>query len=72
METLQVLNHLPASPVELHLLIEDLENRPGFVGDSFKRGEEKQTEFLKLISKYSGKEVTAVDSQDREDNMEEE
>ncbi|KAL3790439.1 hypothetical protein ACHAWO_007129 [Cyclotella atomus] len=72
METLQVLNHLPASPVELHLLIEDLENRPGFVGDSFKRGEEKQTEFLKLISKYSGKEVTAVDSQDREDDMEEE
>ena len=50
-EILQVLNHLPSSLVELHLLIEDLENRPGFVG------EEKQEEFLKLIFEYSGKEI---------------
>lgn len=71
METLQVLNHLPTSPVELHLLIEDLENRPGFVGDSVKSGDEKQAEFLKLISKYSGKEVTGVDGQDGDHEMEE-
>ena len=61
-EILQVLNHLPSSLVELHLLIEDLENRPGFVG------EEKQADFLKLISEYSGKEV---DGAGEEEGMEE-
>lgn len=71
MEVLQVLNHLPTSPVELHLLIEDLENRPGFVGDSVKSGEEKQAEFLKLISEYSGKEVIGIDGQNEGDEMKE-
>eukprot|EP00804_Cyclotella_cryptica_P000877 CCRYP_001104-RA/>CCRYP_001104-RA protein AED:0.24 eAED:0.24 QI:0/0/0.33/1/0/0/3/222/183 len=48
-ETLQVLNHLPTSPVELHLLVEDLENRPGFAADSVHSAEEKQMQFLKFI-----------------------
>jgi len=70
-EVLQVLNHLPTSPVELHLLIEDLENRPGFVGDSNKSGEEKQLELLKLISQYSGKEVSYIAvNEEKRDRME--
>lgn len=61
-ETLQVLNHLPTSLVELHLLIEDLEKR---VPD-----EEKQMEFLKLICQYSGREVDEQE-ESTEDDMEE-
>ena len=60
-ETLQVLNHLPTSLVELHLLIEDLEKR---VPD-----EEKQMEFLKLICQYSGWEVD--EQEESTDDMEE-
>ena len=60
-ETLQVLNHLPTSLVELHLLIEDLEKR---VPD-----EEKQMEFLKLICQYSGREVD--EQEESTDDMEE-
>ncbi len=60
-ETLQVLNHLPTSLVELHLLIEDLEKR---VPD-----EEKQMEFLKLICQYSGREVE--EQEESTDDMEE-
>jgi hypothetical protein len=67
-ETLQVLNHLPTSLVELHLLIEDLENRPGFAADSQNSGEEKQMQFLKLISEYSGRAVGA--DAEEEDEME--
>lgn len=59
-ETLQVLNHLPTSLVELHLLIEDLEKR---IPD-----EEKQMEFLRLLSQYSGREVEeAVDGDEEEE-----
>ena len=67
-ETLQVLNHLPTSLVELHLLIEDLEKRIP--------EEEKQMGFLRLLSQYSGREVSVAAGSDEEeeeanDNMEE-
>ena len=60
-ETLQVLNHLPTSLVELHLLIEDLEKRIP--------EEEKQMEFLRLLSQYSGRDVeeAAGDEEEEED-----
>ncbi|KAL3804901.1 hypothetical protein HJC23_006673 [Cyclotella cryptica] len=70
-ETLQVLNHLPTSPVELHLLVEDLENRPGFAADSVHSAEEKQMQFLKFISGYSGREVEGADAEDEGEEMEE-
>lgn len=69
-ETLQVLNHLPTSLVELHVLIEDLENRPGLSYEGVEgSGEEKQTKFLEMISQFVGKEVdgTAVDREGEED-----
>ena len=69
-ETLQVLNHLPTSLVELHVLIEDLENRPGLSYEGVEgSGEEKQTKFLEMISQFVGKEVdgTAVDGEGEED-----
>lgn len=50
-ETLQVLNHLPTSLVEVHLLIEDIEKREHL--DS----EEKQMEFLRTISHFSGRPI---------------
>ena len=50
-ETLQVLNHLPTSLVEVHLLIEDVEKREHL--DS----EEKQMEFLRTISHFSGRPI---------------
>lgn len=50
-ETLQVLNHLPTSLVEIHLLIEDIEKREHL--DS----EEKQMEFLRTISHFSGRPI---------------
>ncbi len=67
-ETLQVLNHLPTSLVELHLLIEDLEKRIP--------EEEKQMEFLRLLAQYSGMDVeeAAGDGDEEEegaDDMEE-
>ena len=62
-ETLQVLNHLPTSLVELHLLIEDLEKR---IPD-----EEKQMDFLRLISQYSGREVEEAAGEEETDDMEE-
>ncbi len=69
-ETLQVLNHLPTSLVELHLLVEDLEKRIP--------EEEKQMEFLRLLAQYSGMDVEeAADGEEEDeeegadDNMEE-
>jgi len=50
-ETLQILNHLPTSLVEVHLLIEDIEKREQL--DT----EEKQLEFLRTIAKFSGRTV---------------
>ena len=61
-ESLQVLNHLPTSLVELHLLIEDLEKRIP--------EEEKQLEFLRMLSQYSGREVEAADEGDEEEEEE--
>lgn len=58
-ESLQILNHLPTSLVELHLLIEDLEKRIP--------EEEKQMEFLRMLSQYSGREVEAADDGDEEE-----
>ena len=66
-ETLQVLNHLPSSLVELHLLIEDIESRQGFVGDEHISGEEKQEEFLSLIARYSGSREAVGDLQGNEE-----
>jgi hypothetical protein len=63
-ETLQVLNHLPTSLVELHLLIEDLEKRIP--------EEEKQMEFLRMLSQYSGREVAEAAAGDEEEDEEEE
>mmetsp|Transcript_21734 Transcript_21734/g.35851 ORF Transcript_21734/g.35851 Transcript_21734/m.35851 type:complete len:179 (-) Transcript_21734:363-899(-) len=60
-ETLQVLNHLPTSLVELHLLIEDLEKRIP--------EEEKQMEFLRLLSQYSGREVEEADEEEETNDM---
>ena len=48
-EILQLLNHLPTSLVELHLLIDDLEKREHL------DEEEKQMELLQLISQFAGK-----------------
>ena len=48
METLQILNHLPTSLVELHLLIDDLEKREHLDED------EKQLKLLRLISQFAG------------------
>jgi hypothetical protein len=50
-ETLQILNHLPTSLVEVHLMIEDLEGRERL------NDEGKQLEFLGMISEFSGKPV---------------
>lgn len=61
-ETLQILNHMPTSLVELHLLIEDIEKREAL------DDEEKQTDFLKLISEFSGRPVeTGGDGEEDED-----
>lgn len=49
-ETLQLLNHLPTTLVELHLLIDDLERREHLDED------EKQLKLLRLISQFTGKE----------------
>ncbi|KAL7435038.1 hypothetical protein ACHAXM_004411 [Skeletonema potamos] len=60
-ETLQVLNHLPTSLVELHLLIEDLEKRIP--------EEEKQMDFLRMLSQYSGKEVVEAAAGDDDEEV---
>lgn len=49
-ETLQILNHLPTSLVELHLLIGDLERREHLDED------DKQLKLLRLISQFAGEE----------------
>lgn len=50
-EILQLLNHLPTSLVELHVLIDDLEKREHL------DEEEKQSELLQLISQFTGKKT---------------
>ena len=50
-ETLQIINHLPTSLVEMHLLVEDLEGRDQL------NDEGKQLEFLRMISEFSGRPV---------------
>ena len=44
-ETLQILNHMPTLPVEIHLMIEDLTSR---------LSDDDQNNLLRLISEYSG------------------
>jgi hypothetical protein len=50
-ETLQIINHLPTSLVEVHLLIEDLEGRDQL------NDEGKQLEFLRMVSEFSGRPI---------------
>jgi len=57
-ETLQILNHLPTSLVEVHLLIEDIEKREQL--DT----EEKQLEFLRTIAEFSGRTVEEGGAED--------
>ncbi len=45
-ETIQILNHLPTLPVEIHLMIEDLTGR---------LSDDQQTSLLQLISDNSGR-----------------
>mmetsp|Transcript_40491 Transcript_40491/g.69051 ORF Transcript_40491/g.69051 Transcript_40491/m.69051 type:complete len:194 (-) Transcript_40491:796-1377(-) len=54
-ETLQIINHLPSSLVEVHLLIEDIEKRGNL------EEEEKHTQFLRLISEFSGVQIEEGD-----------
>mmetsp|Transcript_35029 Transcript_35029/g.74736 ORF Transcript_35029/g.74736 Transcript_35029/m.74736 type:complete len:188 (+) Transcript_35029:240-803(+) len=74
-ETLQVINHLPTSLVEVHLLIEDIEKRENL------DDEDKQTQLLRLVSKFSGRlveeggggdEEGEEDDDDGGENMDEE
>jgi len=57
-ETLQVLNHFPTSLVDVHLLIEDVENRAPL------NDEEKQSGFLRLVSEFSGRPAEVCDGED--------
>mmetsp|Transcript_7264 Transcript_7264/g.13545 ORF Transcript_7264/g.13545 Transcript_7264/m.13545 type:complete len:207 (-) Transcript_7264:209-829(-) len=60
-ETLQIINHLPTSLVEVHLLIEDIEKREHL------DEEEKQLQFLRVVSKYSGRPVEEGSEDDDEE-----
>lgn len=51
-EILQILNHMPSEPVEIHLMIEDLMSR---------MDEEKQNILLQLISEYSNRQNGAME-----------
>ena len=59
-ETLQILNHLPTSLVEVHLLLEDIEKREQL--DT----EEKQLDFLRTIAEFSGRTVEEGGDEDAE------
>ena len=50
-EVLKTLNHLPTTLVEVHLLIEDIDKREEL------NDEEKQSDFLRLVAKFSGRQV---------------
>ncbi len=51
-ETLQIVNLMPTTPVEIHLMIEDLANR---------LNEEEQGKLTELISQYAGTVPTSVE-----------
>ncbi|KAL7529992.1 hypothetical protein ACHAXR_004572 [Thalassiosira sp. AJA248-18] len=64
-ETLQIINHLPTSPVEVHLLIEDIEKRENL------DDEDKQSQFLRYVSEFSGRPVEDGGGDDDEGEDEE-
>jgi hypothetical protein len=50
-ETLQIMNHLPTTLVEVHLLIDELDEREQL------NDEGKQMELLTIISEFSGRPI---------------
>jgi RNA polymerase Rpb4. len=54
-EILQILNHMPSEPVEIHLMIEDLMSR---------MDEEKQSKLLQLISEYSNRQNGTMEEEE--------
>mmetsp|Transcript_11306 Transcript_11306/g.21153 ORF Transcript_11306/g.21153 Transcript_11306/m.21153 type:complete len:199 (-) Transcript_11306:106-702(-) len=54
-EILQILNHMPSEPVEIHLMIEDLMSR---------MDEEKQNNLLQLIGEYSNPQEAATEEEE--------
>ena len=58
-ETLQIMNLMPKEPVEIHLMIEELQNR-------FE--EDRQQELLDIIAKYYKKEEAEEQYEESEEN----
>eukprot|EP00558_Chaetoceros_sp_UNC1202_P006004 CAMPEP_0197233366 /NCGR_PEP_ID=MMETSP1429-20130617/1436_1 /TAXON_ID=49237 /ORGANISM="Chaetoceros sp., Strain UNC1202" /LENGTH=200 /DNA_ID=CAMNT_0042691593 /DNA_START=205 /DNA_END=807 /DNA_ORIENTATION=- len=56
-ETLQLLNHMPTEPVEIHLMIEELTSR---------MDDDRQNEMLQLISEYAGVAEEATEEEEEE------
>jgi hypothetical protein len=54
-EILQILNHMPSEPVEIHLMIEDLMSR---------MDEEKQNNLLQLITEYSNRQDGCMEEEE--------
>jgi hypothetical protein len=57
-ETLQILNHMPTEPVEVHLMIQDLPSR---------LNEDEQNNLIELIAEYAGVEAEPEDETEVEE-----
>jgi len=62
-EILQVMNHMPKEPVEIHLMIEELMGR---------MDEDRQSELLQLIAEYAGAPDEAIEDIGEEEEIVEE